>query len=131
MTRAPNEGAAGGSGPAIFSRSADLRTGPERLSLGWLGGSAPNIFLSRKCARAGILERCGRIHESEGDSRMVSVKDEVASLLQRLPDDCSLEDIQYHLYVLEKVRRGLARADREGAIEQEEAEARLSKWLTE
>jgi hypothetical protein len=62
---------------------------------------------------------------------MVSVKDEVASLLRRLPDDCSLEDIQYHLYVLEKVHRGLARADEEGAIEQEEAEARLSKWLTE
>lgn len=62
---------------------------------------------------------------------MVSVKDEVASLLRRLPDDCSLEDIQYHLYVLEKVRRGLERADTEGVVEQEEAEARLSKWLTE
>ena len=62
---------------------------------------------------------------------MVSVKEEVASLLRRLPDDCSLEDIQYHLYVLEKVRRGLARADDDGVIEQEEAEARLGKWLTE
>lgn len=62
---------------------------------------------------------------------MVSVKDEVTSFLRRLPDDCSLEDIQHHLYVLEKVQRGLARADQEGAIEQEEAEARLSKWLTE
>ncbi len=62
---------------------------------------------------------------------MVSVKKEVAALLQRLPEDCSLEDIQYHLYVLEKVQRGLARADQEGAIAQEEAETRLSKWLTE
>ena len=62
---------------------------------------------------------------------MVSVKEEVASLLERLPDDCSLEDIQYHLYVLEKIRRGLASAESEGVIEQEEAEARLSKWLTE
>jgi hypothetical protein len=62
---------------------------------------------------------------------MVSVKEEVAALLQRLPEDCSLEDIQYHLYVMEKVHRGLERADTEGGIEQEEAEARLSKWLTE
>lgn len=62
---------------------------------------------------------------------MVSVKEEVAALLQRLPEDCSLEDIQYHLYVMEKVRRGLERVDTEGGIEQEEAEARLSKWLTE
>lgn len=62
---------------------------------------------------------------------MVSVKEEVASLLERLPDDCSMEDIQYHLYVLEKVRRGLASAETEGVIEQEEVEARLSKWLIE
>jgi len=62
---------------------------------------------------------------------MVSVKQEVASLLERLPEDCTLEDIQYHLYVLEKVRHGLARADTDGVVEQEEAEARLSRWLTE
>jgi hypothetical protein len=47
---------------------------------------------------------------------MSSVKEEVATLLDALPDDCSAEDIQYHLYVLEKVRRGLERADTEGAV---------------
>jgi hypothetical protein len=62
---------------------------------------------------------------------MMSVKEEVATLLDSLPDDCSVEDIQYHLYVLEKVRRGLDRAEREGTISQEAAEARLSKWLIE
>jgi hypothetical protein len=62
---------------------------------------------------------------------MLTVKEDVATLLDTLPDDCSVEDIQYHLYVLEKVRRGLERADTEGTYTQEEAEARLSKWLTE
>jgi hypothetical protein len=62
---------------------------------------------------------------------MVSVKQEVASLLERLPEDCSLEDIQYHLYVIEKVRSGLERADNEGVIEQDEAEARMAKWIIE
>jgi len=62
---------------------------------------------------------------------MVSVKEELAALLRKLPDDCSLEDVQYHLYVLEKVRRGLETADMEGVIPQEEAEARLGRWLTE
>lgn len=62
---------------------------------------------------------------------MVSVKQEVTSLLERLPEDCSLEDIQYHLYVIEKVRNGLERADAEGVIEQNEAEARLAKWIIE
>lgn len=62
---------------------------------------------------------------------MVSIKQEVASLLERLPEDCSLEDIQYHLYVIEKVRNGLRRADTEGVIEQDEAEARMAKWIIE
>ena len=50
-------------------------------------------------------------------------------MLQRLPDDVSLSDIQYHLYVLEKVRRGLERADTEGAISHDTARERLGKWL--
>jgi len=51
-------------------------------------------------------------------------------MLEKLPDNCSLEDIQYHLYVLEKVRSGLQDARENGAISQEDAELRLSKWLT-
>ena len=38
------------------------------------------------------------------------------ALLTELPDDCSLEDIQYHLYVIEKVRNGLEVADSQDAI---------------
>jgi hypothetical protein len=62
---------------------------------------------------------------------MISIKEEAVSLIERLPADCSLEDIQYHLYVLDKVRNGLERADTEGVIEQDEAEARLAKWIIE
>ncbi len=50
---------------------------------------------------------------------------------KQLPDNCSLEDIQYHLYVLEKVQRGLEAAREHGTVSQEEAESRLSKWLAE
>ena len=60
---------------------------------------------------------------------MGTAKEEVESLLNKLPDNCSLEDIQYHLYVIEKVRSGLEVADSQGAISQEEAEERLGKWL--
>ena len=62
---------------------------------------------------------------------MVTSKQEVESLLNKLPDDCSLEDIQYHLYVIEKVRHGLEAADTQGTLTQEEAERQLGKWLTE
>ena len=62
---------------------------------------------------------------------MATAKEEVKELLGKLPNDCSLEDIQYHLYVLEKVRHGLEAAENHGGVPQDEAEARLSKWLTE
>jgi hypothetical protein len=57
-------------------------------------------------------------------------KQQVESLLHKLPDDCSLEDNQYYPYVLEKVQRGLDEARISGTLSQEEAEKRLSKWLT-
>jgi len=62
---------------------------------------------------------------------MSTAKNEVQQLLNTLPDDCSLEDIQYHLYVIEKVRNGLEIADTQGTLSQEEVEQRLGKWLTE
>ncbi len=60
---------------------------------------------------------------------MTPAKDEVISLLKRLPDDASLEDIQYHLYVIEKVRNGLESIEKEGGLTKEQVEERLSKWL--
>ena len=60
---------------------------------------------------------------------MSTAKNEVQQLLNTLPDDCSLEDIQYHLYVIEKVRNGLEVANTKGTFSQEEVEQRLGKWL--
>ena len=60
---------------------------------------------------------------------MSTAKAEVATMLESLPDDTSLEDIQYHLYVLEKVKRGVNRVEEEGAISHEAARQRLGKWL--
>jgi hypothetical protein len=61
---------------------------------------------------------------------MRSAKQEVRELLDHLPDDSTIEDIHYHLYVLEKIRRGESRATVEGVQEQDEVEARLRKWIT-
>ncbi len=62
---------------------------------------------------------------------MGNAKQQVESLLHKLPDNCSLEDIQYHLYVLDKVRRGVDDAHQQRAVSQEDAEKRLSTWLSE
>jgi hypothetical protein len=60
-----------------------------------------------------------------------SAKQDVEQLLSKLPDDCSVEDIQYHLYVLDKVRRGLEDARVNGTLSQEEVEVRFQQWLSE
>ncbi len=60
----------------------------------------------------------------------MTAKQEVRSLLQKLPNDCTLEDVQYHLYVIEKINKGLQRAKREGVISQKDVEKRLGKWIS-
>jgi hypothetical protein len=62
---------------------------------------------------------------------MNTPKSEASSMLETLPEDSSFEDIQYHLFVLEKVRRGIERAGSEGAIAHEDVKARVAKWRSE
>ena len=62
---------------------------------------------------------------------MKLLKDDVAEMIRGLPADASLEDIQYHLYVLEKLQRG-QKAIRDGhGVTHDEARAGLAKWLTD
>lgn len=58
---------------------------------------------------------------------MGTAKEEVKALLDKIPDDCSLEDVQYHLYVVEKIYRGIERAGKEGTLSQDEVERKFSK----
>lgn len=60
---------------------------------------------------------------------MQTAKEEVTALLERLPEGSTLEDVQYHLYVLEKIRRGEERAETEGTLTQQQVEDRLARWL--
>ena len=60
---------------------------------------------------------------------MKTAKQEVSDLLTRLPDDCSLEDVQYHLYVLQKIERGLKDVEEGRVYTQEEVEEQMAKWL--
>ena len=62
---------------------------------------------------------------------MITAKDDVRQLLDRLPDEASLEDIQYEVYVLDDIRRGTEEIDRGEAVEHEEVKRRLAKWLDE
>ncbi|HLL45259.1 MAG TPA: hypothetical protein VK399_01055 [Longimicrobiaceae bacterium] len=61
---------------------------------------------------------------------MSTAKDEVRRLLDDLPDDASFEDIQYHIYVREKIELGREAARDGRTVSQEEAERRMSRWTS-
>ncbi len=52
----------------------------------------------------------------------------VISYLQTLPDDVSLEDMMYHLYVQEKILRGIKDAEEDNVITDEEMLQTIEKW---
>ena len=61
---------------------------------------------------------------------MSATKDKVRNLLDQLPDDCSLEDVLYHLYVQQKVAAGLADVEQGRTIPHEQvAEEMRRKWI--
>ncbi len=61
---------------------------------------------------------------------MNTAKEEIKAILDKLPDDCALEDVQYHLYVSKKIHKGIERAEKEGTISQDEAERKFNKWIS-
>ncbi|HEX7029397.1 MAG TPA: hypothetical protein VF254_02285 [Gammaproteobacteria bacterium] len=62
---------------------------------------------------------------------MGAVRDDVEAVMRNLPEGGTLEDVQYGLYVIEKIKRGLADAESGRTLTQEDVEKRLAKWLIE
>jgi hypothetical protein len=72
------------------------------------------------------------VHEENSAIRisaMTPAKEEVRRLLECLPDNASFEDIQYHIYVRQKIERGREDLEAGRTISAEEFEARMSQWL--
>ena len=60
---------------------------------------------------------------------LVEAKETVRALLDRLPDDCTLEQVLYHLYVLQEVEAGIRELDEGRGIPHEQvAEELRRKW---
>ena len=62
---------------------------------------------------------------------MPTAKQEVRELLDKIPDDSTYEDIQYHIYVRSKIERALREAEEGKTLSHEEVERRAQKWLLE
>jgi predicted transcriptional regulator len=60
---------------------------------------------------------------------MPTAKQEVRKILNEIPEDATFEDIQYHIYVRQKIERALQDVKKGRLISHEEAERRMSKWL--
>ena len=60
---------------------------------------------------------------------MSIVKEAAIRLIESLPEDCTFEDIQYHLYVREKIELGLQQIDAGQVVSEEDADKRISAWL--
>lgn len=59
----------------------------------------------------------------------MQAKETVRSLLEDLPDNCSIDDVLYHLYVIQMVERGRADAEAGRLISHEVvAEEMRRKW---
>ena len=60
----------------------------------------------------------------------MKTKERVKQLLDQLPDDCSLDDVLYHLYVIQAIDRGIVDAEAGRTIPHEEvAEELRRKWV--
>ncbi len=62
---------------------------------------------------------------------MANTKEEIRKILDALPDDATWEDVQYSIYVRERVERGKAEAAEGKVIDQDQVETRMKRWLDE
>jgi len=59
---------------------------------------------------------------------METAKEEVRRILESLPDDATLEDIQYRINVRQAIAAGVSDIDEGRVVSQEEVERRMSRW---
>ena len=60
---------------------------------------------------------------------MASPKQIARQILDSLPDDCSLQEIQYRLYVRQMVEEGRQDVRKGNVVSQAEIEQDLERWL--
>jgi hypothetical protein len=60
----------------------------------------------------------------------MTTKETVRALLDRLPDNCSIDDVLYHLYVVQAVSRGDGEVAGGRTVSHSQVEAELRrKWV--
>jgi predicted transcriptional regulator len=60
--------------------------------------------------------------------QMKTAKEEVKRLLEGLSDDASFEEIQYQIYVCQKIERGLDDIEKGNVLTHDDVQNRISRW---
>jgi predicted transcriptional regulator len=60
---------------------------------------------------------------------MATTKKTVQAVLDTLPEDCSLEDVQYQLYLRQRLQKSVAAAGAGRVVTHDEVKKRLAKWV--
>jgi predicted transcriptional regulator len=58
-----------------------------------------------------------------------SIKDEVISLIKKLPEDTTLEEIMYHLYVRQQIMEGLQDIEQGKVYSLKEIKEMSKQWI--
>ena len=57
-------------------------------------------------------------------------KEQVIRVIEKLPQDASIEDAMEKLYLLYKIEKGISQADQGKKVSHKEAKKRMKEWLT-
>ena len=60
---------------------------------------------------------------------MASVKEEFRRMVESLPEDVTWEDLQYSIYVRERIERGRREAADGKILDEQEVERRMKPWV--
>jgi hypothetical protein len=61
---------------------------------------------------------------------MSQVKEQVRNVLDRLPDDTTLEEVQHQLYIIQLLQSRVEKAERGDVIPHEEVKRRVEEWIS-
>ena len=60
---------------------------------------------------------------------MQNVKQSAIDLIKKMPENCSIEDIQYELYAKSKIESGLEDIQKGNIISEKDMDKEIDSWL--
>ncbi len=59
---------------------------------------------------------------------MLSIRESSVEMIKKLPANCTLENIQYELYVKQKIENGLEDIRKDNTLSEKEMDTEIQSW---